>query len=725
MGSSQFAKKAAALIALARVRSLGRARRLLPATSHRARAWIAAIAASLLVPVALAAAAPATPAMASTPAPLVITTTSPLTATAGSAFLAKLDAAGGTKPYTWSLAGGTSLPAGLVLHASTGEISGKPVGPAGTFDFTAEVTDSESPPASATAPESITVTVNPLTVTTVSLPAATAGAPYSATLAATGGVAPYSWSIPVGSLPAGLTLHAATGVISGTPKAGGTFTFDAEVTDSEAQPQVTDAPESITVGVAGLVVTTGSTLPNATSGVPYSVKLSAAGGITPYKWSLASGSLPAGLTLKSGGTLSGTTTATGLDSFTVQVTDSEAPAVTATENVSLSVVTVVAAAATHFAVAGLPGTAAAGAANSVTVTALDSSNNVVAGYAGTVHFSSTDGSAVLPADYTFMASDAGTHTFNAGVTFKTAGPQSVTATDTTANPAVTGSQSVTVNPGPLASLVVSPGSATVEALPTVQPFSPNMDVYDTQPSLLPPSADFTAEGFDAFGNDLGNLTASAQWSVVSGGCASAPPAVSCSLSVLGPDTVTATINSVTGAGTLTGAYSSPDYRCRGDNYDVNGNPADGCEVPQPLAAHTQGTAAPVGSVSCNDSPTTTITGVLPSDRRQHVNPSVIGFDPISGSAPEWYSVDATGGLFCQNDFSATLTVTNSTIPACYQLTIITNRLMQSQPTDGIGTATMSGGPGSYDDNTTVWFEVQKICPAFQADNPNFNITFHL
>ena len=339
MGRSQFAKGAAALIALARVRGLGRARGVLPAAGHRARVWIAAVAASLLVPIALAAAGLATPAMASTPAPLMVTTLTPLTATAGSAFLAKLDAVGGVKPYSWSLAGGTSLPAGLVLHASTGEISGKPVGPAGTFDFIAEVTDAESPSASATAAESITVTVNPLTVTTVALPTATAGVPYSATLAATGGVAPYSWSIPVGSLPAGLTLHAATGVISGTPKAGGTFTFDAEVTDSEAAAQVAGAYESITVGVAGLVVTTGSTLPNATSGVPYSVKLSAAGGIAAYKWSLASGSLPAGLTLKSGGTLSGTTNAVGLDSFTVQVTDSEAPAVTATENVSLYVVT--------------------------------------------------------------------------------------------------------------------------------------------------------------------------------------------------------------------------------------------------------------------------------------------------------------------------------------------------------------------------------------------------
>ncbi len=308
------------------------------AVTARLRFTVAAIAlagGSMLV-----ASAPAMPALASTPTPLLVTTTSPLTATAGSAYVAKLDAIGGTKPYSWSLAGGTSLPAGLVLHASTGQITGKPVGPAGTFDFIAVVTDSQSPPASATALESITVIVTPLTVRTVTLPAATAGVPYSATLAAAGGVAPYSWSIPVGSLPGGLKLHAATGVISGTPTAGGNFTFVAEVTDSEAAAQINAASEAITVGVSGLVVTTGSTLPTATSGVPYSVKFSAAGGITPYQWSLASGSLPAGLKIaKSTGVISGTTTATGLDSFTVKVSDSEAPAVSATENVSLYVVT--------------------------------------------------------------------------------------------------------------------------------------------------------------------------------------------------------------------------------------------------------------------------------------------------------------------------------------------------------------------------------------------------
>jgi Putative Ig domain len=142
------------------------------AALHRFR--FVAAAAALVGGAVLVATASAAPAFASTPAPLTRTTSTPLTATAGSAFLAKLDATGGTKPYTWSFAGGTSLPAGLELHTANGEITGTPTGPAGTVDFIAEVTDSEATPATATAAESITVTVTPLMVTTVTLPAATA-----------------------------------------------------------------------------------------------------------------------------------------------------------------------------------------------------------------------------------------------------------------------------------------------------------------------------------------------------------------------------------------------------------------------------------------------------------------------------------------------------------------------------------------------------------------------
>jgi hypothetical protein len=87
-------------------------------------------------------------------------------------------------------------------------------------------------------------------------------------------------------------------------------------------------------------------------------------------------------------------------------------------------------------------------AGSFTVTAKDALSNVATGYRGTVHFTSSDGSATLPANYTFTAADSGTHMFSA--TLKTVGTQSLTATDT-ATTSITGSQTgIVVNTTTLA-----------------------------------------------------------------------------------------------------------------------------------------------------------------------------------------------------------------------------------------------------------------------------------
>jgi hypothetical protein len=94
---------------------------------------------------------------------------------------------------------------------------------------------------------------------------------------------------------------------------------------------------------------------------------------------------------------------------------------------------------THFAVSA-PSSDTAGTSFTVTVTAEDGSNNTVTGFTGTVHFTSSDGAAVLPSDYTFTGTEQGTQTFT--VTLKTAGSDSVTA----AAGSVSGSASVTVNP---------------------------------------------------------------------------------------------------------------------------------------------------------------------------------------------------------------------------------------------------------------------------------------
>jgi hypothetical protein len=67
-------------------------------------------------------------------------------------------------------------------------------------------------------------------VTTTALPDGSQATAYTATLAASGGTPPYSWSIVSGALPAGLALTASTGAIAGTPTATGTATFTAKVT---------------------------------------------------------------------------------------------------------------------------------------------------------------------------------------------------------------------------------------------------------------------------------------------------------------------------------------------------------------------------------------------------------------------------------------------------------------------------------------------------------------
>ncbi len=115
-------------------------------------------------------------------------------------------------------------------------------------------------------------------------------------------------------------------------------------------------------------------------------------------------------------------------------------------------------------VAGFPSSKVAGVADSVTVTAKDGAGNTATGYIGTITFTSTDGAATLPANYTFVAGDNGVKTFTSGVTLKTVagGTKSITATEV-GTPATTGTQSgITVTPAAAATLTVSgfPASKT-------------------------------------------------------------------------------------------------------------------------------------------------------------------------------------------------------------------------------------------------------------------------
>src|SRR6185437_2440059 len=88
---------------------------------------------------------------------------------------------------------------------------------------------------------------SPLSISSAVLPSGTAGIAYSASLQATGGTPGYTWKISSGSLPAGLTLAATTGVISGTPSGSGTSTFTVAVSDNGNPVQSQSTATSIVV----------------------------------------------------------------------------------------------------------------------------------------------------------------------------------------------------------------------------------------------------------------------------------------------------------------------------------------------------------------------------------------------------------------------------------------------------------------------------------------------
>ncbi|WP_329426066.1 putative Ig domain-containing protein [Streptosporangium sp. NBC_01495] len=229
------------------------------------------------------------------------------------AYSVPLTVAGGTAPYVWSVSAG-SLPPGLALNASTGVLSGTPT-TGGTYSFTARVTDASN----VSTTRAVTLVIAPLPVLTFPAPpSGEVNVAYSVPLTVTGGTAPYVWSVSAGSLPPGLTLNASTGVLSGTPTAGGTFSFSVRVVDAMNQSDT----RTVSLVIAPLPTFTFSAPPPGQVGVAYSVPLTVSGGVTPYTWSVSAGSLPPGLTLNaSTGVLSGTPTTPGSYPVTFRVVD--------------------------------------------------------------------------------------------------------------------------------------------------------------------------------------------------------------------------------------------------------------------------------------------------------------------------------------------------------------------------------------------------------------------
>jgi beta-lactamase superfamily II metal-dependent hydrolase len=394
--------------------------------------------------------------------------TAPANVTSGAAFnvtVTALDASNATVPgytgtihFTSSSAG--TLPADYTFVAGDNG--------AHTFSVTLTSTGSQSITATDTVTASITGTTNttvappPATHFSVTAPAnVTSGAAFNVTVtaldASNATVPSYTGTVHFTSSSAG-TLPADYTFVGGD---NGAHTFSVTLTSTGSQ-SVT-ATDTVTASITGSANTTVAPPPathfsvtapaNVTSGASFNVTVTALDAsnatVTGYTGTIhftssSAGTLPADYTFVGGDN--------GAHTFSVTLTSAGSQSVTATDTVTASITgsantTVAPPPATHFSLTA-PASVTTGTPFNVTVTALAASNATATGYTGTVHFTSSS-AGTLPADYTFVAGDNGSHTFS--VTLTSTGSQTITATDTV-TASITGTTATTVllicPPGP-------------------------------------------------------------------------------------------------------------------------------------------------------------------------------------------------------------------------------------------------------------------------------------
>jgi hypothetical protein len=201
------------------------------------------------------------------------------------------------------------LPPGLIL--ANCKISGTPT-KEGCFTFSVTVTDANGNTNSIR----YTICVCAITISPPVLPDGSICGPYHQQLTASCGTPPYTFSVPPGTLPAGLSLSSA-GLLSGTPSMIGSTTFTVTATDSTFD----TGTITYTLLVTGGLTLSPDILPMGTPGVPYNETITASGGTAPYTFIVSSGALPTGLSLSPAGVISGTPTASGTFAFCVTATD--------------------------------------------------------------------------------------------------------------------------------------------------------------------------------------------------------------------------------------------------------------------------------------------------------------------------------------------------------------------------------------------------------------------
>jgi hypothetical protein len=235
-----------------------------------------------------------------------------------------LVASGGTHSYVYTLATGSSLPSGWSLNQSTGEVKGTMPSQPGTIQFTAQVTDSSGATAiTIPGPACQVQAVQPLQAVCAGA-AAQVGVLYTSNVSGSGGLPAYTYSLASGSLPAWMSgPDPVTGLMSGTPDSATTVSYTLKVTDSSGNTAVSTATQACTIMVAPAAPTVTCPPSTGQATIAYVGGLSASGGVSPYTYSISSGTLPGGLTLNSStGAITGSPAAAGTFTFTGKVVDS-------------------------------------------------------------------------------------------------------------------------------------------------------------------------------------------------------------------------------------------------------------------------------------------------------------------------------------------------------------------------------------------------------------------